>query len=93
MINKLDPTKVIGVYSGREGNLGKYSYTEAGRLVAGQERGYEVTDDEINDRMVNKVVKYINEHLAEVEVIDDNVYSVTLPSGLIYTAYLAETKA
>jgi len=56
----IDVDKVISVYRGRPGCMcgcrGKHRYASKFRAVAGKQRGYDVTDDEVSDRSVKLVV-------------------------------------
>ena len=80
----------MSVYSGRDGKCccgcaGKHSYTEAHREVAGKNRGYTVDDDDVNDKMVRRVIKLIKENEASA---DDNCDFVSLVVGTrLYVAY------
>ena len=82
--------KVLSVYSGIDGKCccgcsGKHSYSESTRKLASKDRGYEVTDDEINEKMVNKVMKIINE-AESVEYGGNNISTVV--GQRLYIVYL-----
>lgn len=60
-----DINTVQSVYSGKAnscccGCCGKHYYASKHVVAAGKNRGYEVTPDEVNDRMVKRVVNIIN---------------------------------
>ncbi len=63
--------QVCSTYQGKDGCAcgcgGKYTYTTAGRKAASKDRGYEVADNEVNDKRVAKIVKYINDRLDSAE--------------------------
>lgn len=66
---------VVSVYSGKPGCMcgcnGKYSYSEVHREFSTSDRGYEVTDDEINDKEVKRITKLINDNLMNCEFSDE----------------------
>jgi len=70
--------KIFVSYSGKPGCmcgcLGKYNYKESFRSFAGKNRGYEISDDEISDvavsRMINKFRKLL-ESGVKLHLIDD----------------------
>jgi hypothetical protein len=65
----IDVSKVYSVYVGKDGCRcgcrGTYSYASAHREFASKNRGYEVTDDEINDKRIASMTKKINKLIAE----------------------------
>jgi hypothetical protein len=69
MTIKIDPTKVLAVYSGKPGCMcgcnGKYTYNPEHRALAGVDRGYEVGEDECSAKGVltlsRKIERLINE--------------------------------
>lgn len=84
---------VASVYSGRDGKCccgcsGKHSYTAAHREWASKHRGYPVTDADINEAQVTRVVKLINENRATARRTSDHA-SVVLGARL-YIAYFRE---
>jgi hypothetical protein len=61
--------QVMRVYSGKIGKCycgcsGNYWCASAHREVAGKDRGYPISDDEINDRMVKRVLKIVKENFS-----------------------------
>jgi hypothetical protein len=53
--------QVMSVYSGKKGKCycgcsGNHRYASAHREIAGQNRGYPISDDEVNDRQVKRVL-------------------------------------
>lgn len=100
MKNKMTLTKeqILSVYSGIDGKClcgcaGKYFYPKDRKREASSDRGYPVGSDEINDRMVAKVVRLINE--ADPDAVEcesssfGTNYSVVVGNRL-YVAYLAK---
>lgn len=61
---KIDPTRVLKVYSGKPGCCcgcrGIYRYTRASRELGSKERGYPVNDKEVNDGLVTKTINFLN---------------------------------
>lgn len=93
---RIDITKVISVYSGKNGHCccgcsGKHYYALKHVAAASKGRGYEVTPNEVSDRMVKKVVNIINGILdgtntdGKIEMVGD-VTSVVVGERL-YIAY------
>ena len=81
--------KIRSVYSGKDGCAcgcnGKHYYTSADRVAAGADRGYDVSDSEVSDRMVTRVIKTLLEHPSYIESGDNN-FSLVL-GGRLYIAY------
>lgn len=75
----LQVSDVSSVYSGRDGRCccgcsGKHSYNSALVAFASKDRGYAVTNDEVNDRMVARVLRIMkdaNEHEPRVVEYDE----------------------
>ena len=93
LVNLLNIGQVQSVYSGLDGACccgcaGKYTYAEHHRDAASNDRGYPVTSDEVNDRVVRMHVKTIKAN-ARMAVIGDNHIAVTVGQRL-YIAYIAE---
>jgi hypothetical protein len=87
----IDIESVYKVYSGKPnrcmcGCAGKYSYASKFQAYGGEDRGYEVDDDEVNDRTVRMFVKKVSESDG-VDVLNDSIYSVTIGNRFyaIYT--------
>ena len=78
--NPIDKANVLSVYSGKPGCCcgcqGKYSYREdlEMRAVARKYRGYEITDDEVSERNVTRIVNILNRNLKDIEVVDGNIF-------------------
>ncbi len=101
MPRPIDLTKVASVYSGKAGKCccgcaGKHTVASEHRDWVGKDRGYEVSDDEINDRTVKLIVNKIEAALngeVEAEDIDTDktthgqYFSATVGNRL-YIAYL-----
>lgn len=88
-------SEVSSVYSGKPGCCcgcrGKHTYTQTHRQAASKSRGYEVTDDEVNDGVVKQIVGKINKLLAEglIPEVDDTYLAVELPNRL-YVVYFKQ---
>ena len=92
MIQNLQPANVLSVYSGKKdrcccGFAGKHSYASATRTEAQTSRGYAIGDDEVNDKMVTRVLRLIQAHEGDVTIDDETCISVELGNRL-YIAYL-----
>ena len=90
---EINMNNVNTVYVGKPnacmcGCAGKYTYTKAGQVKSGEERGYRVIDDEVNDAKVQKIINKIrkNQNLG-IEVIEDYIYTVIVGKTQ-YTLYL-----
>ena len=84
--------EVMSVYSGRDGRCccgcaGKHSYASQFQIAAGKHRGYKVDDDEMNDRMVTRIAKLIENNLDKAKWGDNNVSLVV--ENRLYVAYWA----
>ena len=69
-----DRDNILSVYHGRVGACccgcaGRHAYTKQHQALAGRERGYAVTDDEVSERVVSNVAKRVLES-AEIEYMD-----------------------
>jgi len=91
-VNKpsIEVAKVYAVYSGKPdtcmcGCAGKYSYASEHREFGGKDRGYEVDDDEVNDRTVRAFTKKVS-NSDGVEVLDGYIYCVTI-GNRFYAVY------
>lgn len=64
---QIDPSKVLSVYSGRQGCAcgcrGKHTYASAHRAFSGKNRGYAVADTEVNDRTVKLIINKVQAHI------------------------------
>ena len=81
---------VASVYSGKAGRCccgcsGKHTYASALRAEASKSRGYEVRDEEVNDRTVKIIFNKLMKN--EFEKISDTCYSYETGSRL-YVVYL-----
>jgi len=83
---------VSSVYSGIDGKCccgcsGKHYYASTHREWAQKKRGYAVKDEDINDRMIEKVIKIIE----NAEKIEDLGSCISTTVGKrLYIAYLRE---
>jgi hypothetical protein len=92
---------VHSAYIGKQGLCrcgcsGNYYYTKAAQVFAGQARSYSVSDDEVNDIMVRRIVNKINNAIRtdqtedlEIEegVGDETIYDLTVGKHT-YTLYV-----
>ena len=73
LLEDIDVSKVKMVYSGRAdtcrcGCAGTYYYSEPYVQQCSDERGYAVRAEKVNERMVRKVVNWLNAHKDECQV-------------------------
>jgi len=86
---------VMFVYSGRKGACacgckGKYSYHQMRRAESSKWRGYRVTDDELNERQVNRVLGHIKRNVSTAKY-DENVRYLSVDVGTrTYVVYLSK---
>jgi hypothetical protein len=93
-----DVSKIRAVYSGRKGCAcgcrGKYTYASKFQAEASRDRGYEVTDDEVNDRTVKliagRVEKIVRENCADWLMSEDSLFAVDTFNDRSYTIYFCE---
>lgn len=91
MINKED---IVSVYSGENhrcccGCSGKHYYSSSVKRQGIEIRGYALSDDDINDRMITKIVNLMNKHPEKLEHESSHYYSLQSDNGKrIYLAYL-----
>ena len=84
---------VASVYSGKAGRCccgcsGKHTYASALRAEASKSRGYEVRDEEINDRTVRMIFnKVMKAYYKDVTKISETCYSYETDTRL-YVVYL-----
>jgi hypothetical protein len=84
---------VRSVYSGKNGKCccgcaGKHRYASALREEASKDRGYEVKDDEVNDRQVAKVVAIMNDRSIPFEKDGlQSDYVAKVVGNRLYIAY------
>ena len=84
--------KVITTYNGKPGCmcgcLGKYSYLENTREQASKNRGYKVSDDEINERSVMFIINKLKKEAHRgIEVTEDYIYYLEIENRC-YALYL-----
>lgn len=93
-LKSLTADQVLSVYSGKPGCAcgcrGKYSYNSKHVAAASKDRGYTVTPDEVNDRMVTKVLKLVQQHADDSRVwaANDDIFAFDLHDQRTYTVYV-----
>lgn len=90
---RLTPDDLFSVYSGKPGKCccgcaGNHRYWRAHRIAAGKHRGYEVDEEDINDRQVARVLKLLQNWFALVEY--GGSYFAGEIDGRLYIAYLKQ---
>jgi hypothetical protein len=72
------------------GCAGTYSYNKINQKWSGENRGYEVTDNEVNEKRIKRVVNKVrkNQNLG-IENIDDYIYTVVV-GNTQYSIYLVK---
>jgi len=96
-LNALTVTDIICVYSGIDGKCGcgcagKYSYhADPALLTAGAlRRGYAVSDDEVNPRMIKKVLKIMQDPTNEARVMREGENVSIVIGSRLYVAHFVE---
>lgn len=69
LLANLTLDQVMSAYSGKAGKCccgcaGIHRYASAHREIAGKDRGYPISDDEVNDRQVKRVLKIVKENFS-----------------------------
>lgn len=69
LLESVTPAQVMSAYEGRAGKCycgcaGNHRYASKHREVAGVNRGYAISDDEVNDRQVKKVLRIVKENFS-----------------------------
>jgi hypothetical protein len=91
-IQDLTPADVRSAYRGRAnacmcGCKGKHYYVAALREEASTDRGYPVTDDEVSDAKVTKILRLVQAYAEDAEIDDSDIISVDVGSSA-YVVYL-----
>lgn len=86
---------LLSVYSGKPGKCccgcaGNHRYASATRAEAAEHRGYAISDDEVNDRQVAKVLGLLQANPILVEA--EGSHFAAEIDGRLYVAYLREAK-
>lgn len=85
---------VTSVYCGKVGACccgcaGKHSYHAAKRAEASRRRGYRVTDDELNEREVKRVLDKVKHNVATAQYMEGDHIAVDV-GNRTYTVYLSK---
>lgn len=96
-IQDVKTEQVMSVYAGRAGKCccgcaGKHSYNSAHVEVASKYRGYEVTPDDVDDRMVLRVLRLVQSVQAAGPLLDDgpDIYSAEIGKTLYIVRMLPQ---
>ena len=87
--------KVACVYVGKPdccmcGCSGTYTRTKVNQQWSSANRGYEVTDDECDDKKVMRVINKVRKNQSlGIEVIGDHIYTIVIGQTQ-YSIYLVE---
>jgi hypothetical protein len=88
--------EIASVYSGKDGKCccgcsGKHYYASAHRAEASKHRGYEVSDEEVSNRMVTRVANILSGAAAdEIKRNSECCYS-TVVGKRVYIVYLVSS--
>jgi hypothetical protein len=87
----LDKSAVVSVYSGRNnvcccGCAGTHYYNSKLQTIGTIQRGYKVENDELNDRMITKIVNLINNNPDKIDMEEADFVSIVIGKRL-YIAY------
>ena len=100
-LSEIKLSEVDTVYVGKPdkcmcGCSGKYTYTSVNQKQSTKRRGYEVTDDEVNDKRVMRIVKKVSQDEkevvppnAETDNIDNRIFTRVIGKTQ-YTIYLTD---
>lgn len=85
---------ITSVYCGKAGACccgcaGKHSYHAAKRAEASRRRGYKVTDDELNEREVVRVLSKVKRNVGLIEYMETDHMAVTIRTRT-YIVYLSK---
>jgi len=94
----VDIATVSSVYSGIDGRCccgcsGKYTYAKQHQAWSSKDRGYEVTDDEVSDRVVKMMVNKMNKLFEtgyKVEFQESSFVSVVKGSRVYMARFITE---
>ncbi len=69
-------SQVMSVYSGKKGKCycgcsGNHRYASAHREAATKDRGYAISDDEVNDRQIKRVFNIVKENFTVPEDVSE----------------------
>ena len=89
-VQTLAPDDIISAYSGKDGHCccgcaGKHVYNSLHVQLGSQRRGYKVSDDEINDRQVTRILRQVQANEDDC-VAGENHIAVTVGKRL-YIVY------
>jgi hypothetical protein len=95
-ISSMTQSNIRSVYSGVDGKCccgcaGKHHYNSQLVKEASVSRGYEVTADEINDKMITKVLTLMKKNVDDTEDLGSCISLVV--GKRLYVAYLAGVKS
>lgn len=70
------------------GCSGKYFYTKVNQVWSGEDRGYAITDDEVDDAKVQRAINKMKKNASlGIEVLDGFIYTLIV-GRTQYTIYL-----
>ena len=89
---EIDFKDINKVYVGKPntcmcGCAGEYTYTNNSKEYGTKDRGYEVTDDEVNDKKVDRLLKKFVKHPDAAENLSDYIFTKMIGRKQ-YTIYL-----
>lgn len=93
-VQGLTLAEVASVYSGKAhacccGCAGKHSYHAATRKEASKNRGYKLTDDELNEKQCTRVLNLVKKNVATAQyMVNDHI--ATEVGNRLYIVYLTK---
>lgn len=91
---KIELEDVVSIYVGKPGMCycgcsGKYTYTSKNQEIAGKRRGYEVKDEEVNDKRIERLIKKMSD---PETVFINKVIVGKVDGGFIFTIVIGKTE-
>lgn len=90
-IQSLVPGDILSVYRGKAGRCccgcaGKHSYASKTREIAGKGRGYAISDDEVNDKAIVRILRKVQAN-EEKAVIDESSHVAVKEGSRLFVVY------
>jgi len=95
-VSDITVDQISSVYVGKPnkcmcGCAGKYTYTSQNRAYASKDRGYDISDDEVNDARVTRAFNKFMKDEQVAENNDDYIFTKFIGKSQ-YTIYIKQAK-